>query len=96
MKLTEFSTLTFDCYGTLIDWETGIYNALQPLLQMVEPSPNRDEALKIFSELESGIQTESRSPDISISRQLTNCTPVLANQSATGLPSQIQPNPFNI
>lgn len=23
--------LSFDCYGTLIDWETGIWNALQPL-----------------------------------------------------------------
>lgn len=68
MKLTEFSTLTFDCYGTLIDWETGIYNALQPLLQMVEPSPNRDEALKIFSELESGIQTEF--PDLVYSQVL--------------------------
>jgi 2-haloacid dehalogenase len=24
MKLTEFEALSFDCYGTLIDWETGI------------------------------------------------------------------------
>ena len=28
MKISDFSTLTFDCYGTLIDWETGISNAL--------------------------------------------------------------------
>jgi 2-haloacid dehalogenase len=27
MKLTDFKVLTFDCYGTLIDWETGIWNA---------------------------------------------------------------------
>jgi 2-haloacid dehalogenase len=25
--------LTFDCYGTLIDWETGITHALQPILK---------------------------------------------------------------
>ena len=31
MRLTDFSTLTFDCYGTLIDWESGIWNALAPL-----------------------------------------------------------------
>jgi 2-haloalkanoic acid dehalogenase type II len=31
-RLTDFTTLTFDCYGTLIDWETGIWDALQPLL----------------------------------------------------------------
>ena len=36
MKLTDFSVLTFDCYGTLIDWESGIFTALQPLLQAAE------------------------------------------------------------
>ena len=30
MELTDFSTLTFDCYGTLIDWEAGILAALGP------------------------------------------------------------------
>jgi 2-haloacid dehalogenase len=32
VKLTHFGVLTFDCYGTLIDWEAGISAALQPLL----------------------------------------------------------------
>jgi 2-haloalkanoic acid dehalogenase type II len=31
-SLARYSTLTFDCYGTLIDWESGIWDALQPLL----------------------------------------------------------------
>ncbi|MDP7550481.1 MAG: hypothetical protein QF896_04715 [Acidimicrobiales bacterium] len=31
-RLTAHSVLTFDCYGTLIDWEAGIWEALQPLL----------------------------------------------------------------
>ena len=31
MRLADFDTLTFDCYGTLIDWETGISAALEPL-----------------------------------------------------------------
>jgi 2-haloalkanoic acid dehalogenase type II len=30
--LTDFDVLTFDCYGTLIDWETGICVALGPWL----------------------------------------------------------------
>ncbi len=30
MQLTDFSTLSFDCYGTLIDWDTGIVAALGP------------------------------------------------------------------
>jgi 2-haloacid dehalogenase len=29
---TQPTTLTFDCYGTLIDWETGAVTALRPLL----------------------------------------------------------------
>ena len=28
MKISDFTALTFDCYGTLIDWETGISEAL--------------------------------------------------------------------
>lgn len=28
----RYKVLTFDCYGTLIDWESGILNALRPLL----------------------------------------------------------------
>ena len=26
-----FDIITFDCYGTLIDWESGMAEALQPL-----------------------------------------------------------------
>jgi 2-haloacid dehalogenase len=32
LDFTEFDAITFDCYGTLIDWEQGILNALQPVL----------------------------------------------------------------
>lgn len=29
MKITEFEALSFDCYGTLIDWEAGIGSVLR-------------------------------------------------------------------
>lgn len=29
MFLTDFDALTFDCYGTLIDWESGMVEALK-------------------------------------------------------------------
>jgi 2-haloacid dehalogenase len=32
MKLTDFKALTFDCYGTLIDWEAGLLAALHRIL----------------------------------------------------------------
>ena len=34
-QLADFKVLTFDTYGTLIDWEAGIYSALEPLLSRV-------------------------------------------------------------
>ena len=56
--LAEFSALTFDCYGTLIDWETGIWDALQPLL-MANPGceVDRTRALAAFGEAETAEQT---------------------------------------
>ena len=33
MRLSDFKALSFDCYGTLIDWETGLAEALEPLRQ---------------------------------------------------------------
>jgi 2-haloacid dehalogenase len=48
MKLQDFKALTFDCYGTLIDWETGIYAALQPLLKKGGVTLKRDDVLAAF------------------------------------------------
>lgn len=59
MKLSDFSTLTFDCYGTLIDWESGIYEALDNLLSRHGHNLLRDDALKIYSKHESMIQHEN-------------------------------------
>jgi 2-haloacid dehalogenase len=32
LDLGQFEVLTFDCYGTLIDWEAGILDAVRPVL----------------------------------------------------------------
>ena len=32
MHLNQFKALTFDCYGTLINSESGMFNALEPLI----------------------------------------------------------------
>lgn len=59
-SLSDFSTLTFDCYGTLIDWESGIWDALQPLIETAESGVIcRSTALEAFAELESAQQTET-------------------------------------
>ena len=33
LDFSRFEYLSFDCYGTLIDWESGILGYLRPLLE---------------------------------------------------------------
>jgi 2-haloalkanoic acid dehalogenase type II len=56
MRLSDFQVLSFDCYGTLIDWESGIWAALQPLLVKVGSAPSRETALALFARHESAQQ----------------------------------------
>jgi 2-haloalkanoic acid dehalogenase type II len=52
----DYEALSFDCYGTLIDWETGIWEALQPLLDSQGPESSRSEILTEFGRIESDQQ----------------------------------------
>src|SRR5690242_328603 len=56
MKLTDFQVLSFDCYGTLIDWETGILTALQPLLERAHKHLEREQVLAAFADREGAQQ----------------------------------------
>jgi 2-haloacid dehalogenase len=41
IDFSRFKALTFDCYGTLIDWETGINDLVRPWLrEMVVQLPD--------------------------------------------------------
>jgi 2-haloalkanoic acid dehalogenase type II len=68
MRLTDFKVLTFDCYGTLIDWETGILNALRPLLTRGAAERSRDEILASFARHETAQEAET--PDMIYSELL--------------------------
>ena len=56
MRLSDFDALTFDCYGTLIDWETGILEALHPLRERTGIDPQ--ELLEAFGLVEFEIEQE--------------------------------------
>lgn len=56
-RLSDFRVLTFDTFGTLIDWETGIWVALAPLRARLIQDLQRDEALKAFATHESAVQS---------------------------------------
>ncbi len=53
-RLTDFKVLSFDTYGTLIDWEAGILEALAPLLSRTRLT--REAALEDFAAAESAQQ----------------------------------------
>jgi len=59
MNLTSFSVLTFDCYGTLIDWETGIHRALANLIGRTGRRYSPDQALEAFARHESEQEAET-------------------------------------
>jgi len=48
----QFEILTFDCYGTLVDWESGIFSALRPLLTAHGKSISDIELLELYAEFE--------------------------------------------
>jgi 2-haloalkanoic acid dehalogenase type II len=53
MDLQQFDALTFDCYGTLVDWERGILDALRPCRCQHRLEATDDELLVAFAESES-------------------------------------------
>ncbi|HYL81049.1 MAG TPA: haloacid dehalogenase type II [Candidatus Acidoferrum sp.] len=52
----DFEVLTFDCYGTLIDWEAGISAALGPMLATHHIKPLPDKLLELYGELETAAE----------------------------------------
>jgi 2-haloacid dehalogenase len=52
LNLRQFEYLSFDCYGTLIDWESGILDYLGPLLASKGVQASGNEILNLYSEFE--------------------------------------------
>ena len=52
MDFNSYDVLSFDCYGTLIDWESGILAALGPVLAAHDVHLSDAEVLELFAEIE--------------------------------------------
>ncbi len=59
MRLSDFKVLTFDCYGTLIDWESGMIEALRPLSSKAPRELARHEILAAHAFHESTQQRQT-------------------------------------
>jgi len=68
--LTDYKVLTFDCYGTMIDWESGIWDAIQPvILTNKRDDITRQIALEAFAFIET--EQEIKTPDMLYPQLLT-------------------------
>lgn len=79
--LKDFAVLTFDVYGTLIDWETGIMTALQPLFAANNYTTTKEALLPVLGQLEA--RQQAATPDMPYSDLLAAVHPQLA--AALGL-----------
>lgn len=59
MNFDHFECLSFDCYGTLIDWETGISSALQPIFETHEVAADNHALLDLYGQAEAEIEAGS-------------------------------------
>lgn len=62
MRLSDYRVLTFDTFGTVIDWEAGILRTLAPLLARLDDPPEPERVLELFARAESAQQAEA--PDM--------------------------------
>lgn len=56
MRLSDYKALTFDVYGTLIDWESGMVAGLKPLTDQLDDALTRDQVLEAHAFHESTTQ----------------------------------------
>jgi 2-haloacid dehalogenase len=70
LDFSQFSIVTFDCYGTLVDWEAGIVAALQPVLQSHGLKLSDDRVLELYGEMEPRAQTGEFLPYADVLRRV--------------------------
>ncbi|MBF2046286.1 MAG: haloacid dehalogenase type II [Leptolyngbya sp. IPPAS B-1204] len=62
LDFERYEALTFDCYGTLVDWETGMLGALKPLLSQHGVELDDDAILDLFAEFEAELEQGEYKP----------------------------------
>src|SRR3954463_15560022 len=58
LDLTTYKALSFDCYGTLIDWEAGIAAVLSPWARQHGLEVNDEELLLAYADNEAAVERE--------------------------------------
>ena len=56
IDFTDIDALTFDCYGTLIDWEAGLNEAFRPVLAAHAIDHDPEDVLSRYAEHEAAAE----------------------------------------
>lgn len=70
IDLGNIEYLTFDCYGTLLDWESGIVAALKPLLKHYQVDLSDEDVLNLYADLESAVESDDFIPYKGVLREV--------------------------
>jgi 2-haloacid dehalogenase len=70
LDFSRFRAITFDCYGTLIDWETGLMGAIRPILLAHGAEVSDPEVLRLYGELEAEAESSHYQPYCQILRDV--------------------------
>jgi len=62
MNFDQFECLSFDCYGTLIDWEKGIESTLGPILEAHTGKAVYEDLLEMYGKAETEIEAGAYRP----------------------------------
>jgi 2-haloacid dehalogenase len=62
LNFSQVKLVTFDCYGTLIDWESGIFSALHPVLAAHGKSVSDADLLAMYGEFEADAEAGEYRP----------------------------------
>jgi putative hydrolase of the HAD superfamily len=63
-EFDRFRALSFDCYGTLIDWEAGLIGQLRPWAEAHQVEVGDEALLQLFAEIEPEVEAEGSPPPL--------------------------------
>ncbi|PLB45217.1 hypothetical protein P170DRAFT_513257 [Aspergillus steynii IBT 23096] len=85
-QLADYRLLSFDVYGTLIDWESGVLAAFEPALKKDNAQFSREHLLKTYHELERAQQTMT--PHLPYYQLLATVHPQLTERLGLSKPTE--------
>ncbi|ORY04468.1 putative hydrolase [Clohesyomyces aquaticus] len=93
-KLTDYKLLSFDVYGTLIDWESGIIDGLQPVLSKSGIGTKLSRSEILTAVLEAETEQQQKTPNLKYSELLSTIHPAIVKKLGCDPPTAEESKAF--